>query len=644
MCGIAGFLDFSASTSEVVAHERIRAMSDALTHRGPDGFGTWIDPEAGIALGHRRLAVIDLSEAGHQPMESDTGRYLISYNGEVYNFLELRSELQASGRVFHSGSDTEVMLAAICEWGLLEALKRFIGMFAFSLWDRETRTLTLVRDRMGVKPLYWTISKGHVLFGSELKALMTHQAWLGHIDVNALTGFLRYSYIPSPATAFEGVRQVEPGCIVRIGPDGNAKTEVYWNAREQLLKAAALPFVGTDEEAVDQLEELLRRSVKARMIADVPLGAFLSGGVDSSMVVALMQAQSDRPIQSFSIGFEENGYDEAPYARAVARHLGTDHTEVYFSGKDALDAVSSIPDWFDEPFADPSQLPTYLVSRIARANVTVALSGDGGDELFAGYPRYDYTEALWNRIRCMPRFARTGLAAAIGATPEPWLDRAAALLPSVRRLSSPGRKLHRAAALLSIEAADEVHRRLAEVWTEADRLTGVTGGLRLPKDLDLASRVPSFLARMRYYDMRTYLADDILTKVDRTSMAISLEAREPLLDHRIVEFALGLPDHLLKRDGRSKWLLCAVLDRYVPRRLFERPKMGFSIPTGAWLRGPLRAWAESLIAPERLREEGLLDPQEIGRLWAEHQAGTANRETILWNVLMLQAWRERYNV
>lgn len=644
MCGIAGFLDLSAATGADLARSRIMGMTDAIAHRGPDGADCWTDPQAGIALGHRRLAIIDLSESGRQPMHSADGRFVISYNGEVYNFAELRHDLEARGRAFSGGSDTEVMLAAITEWGLEDALNRFVGMFAFALWDKAARTLHLARDRMGVKPLYWTVSGGHVLFASELKALMRHPAWRGELDVDAVTGFLRYSYIPNPATVFAGVRQVEPGSTVTIGPGGEVRAWTWWDARERLLAACASPFAGSDAEAVATLDGLVRRSVAARMIADVPLGAFLSGGIDSSMVVAAMQVQSARPVRTFSIGFEEEAFDEAPFARAVAEHLGTDHTELYCTGRDALDAVSSIPDWFDEPFADPSQLPTFLVARMAREHVTVALSGDGGDELFGGYPRYDYTEGLWNRIRRLPRPLRGGLGAAVGAMPEPWLDRLASALPRNRRPISPGRKIHRAAALLSLEAADEVHRRLAEVWTDADRLTGVAGGLRLARDPALASSVPSFLARMRYYDMRTYLADDILTKVDRTSMAVSLEAREPLLDHRLVEFALGLPDHLLRREGRNKWVLRAVLERYVPRKLFERPKMGFSIPTGAWLRGPLRGWGEALLAPDRIRSEGLLDAAEVGRLWAEHQEGRANRETILWNLLMLQAWRERYRV
>lgn len=644
MCGVAGFLDLSRSTSEATARERITEMCDALAHRGPDGFDAWVDPSAGIALGHRRLSIIDLSDAARQPMVSQNGRYLISFNGEVYNFGELRQELENLGVTFRSGGDTEVMLAAISSWGLEAALARFLGMFAFALWDREKHTLSLARDRMGVKPMYWTLCDAHVLFGSELKSLMRHPSWKGKLDVAAITGFLRYSYIPHPSTAFENVEQVEPGSIVRIGPGDKLARISWWDMRGQLLKATSEPFSGSDKDAIAQLETLLQQSVSLRMVADVPLGAFLSGGIDSSAIAALMQAQSNHPIRTFSIGFDEKGYDEAPFARGVAAHLGTNHTEAYVTGRDALDAISTIPDWFDEPFADPSQLPAYLVARMAREHVTVALTGDGGDELFGGYPRYRYTALLWDKIRRMPRFLRAGLAAGIGATPETWLDRGASLLPRSYRPISSGRKLHRAAALLSLEAADEVHRRFAEVWPDADRLTGAADGLRLLSDKDLAGQVPSFLLRMRYYDMRSYLCDDILTKVDRTSMAVSLEAREPLLDHRVVEFAMSLPDHLLHRGGRSKWLLRAVLERYMPPSLFERPKMGFSIPTGTWLRGPLRAWAEALISPDRLAAEGLLNSQDVARIWEEHQSGYANRETILWNILMLQAWRERYNV
>ena len=644
MCGIAGFVKLKADHGHNDYVSRVRRMTNALAHRGPDGDGAWVDPEHGIALGHRRLAILDLSDAGRQPMHSADGRYVITYNGEVYNFAAIRRELELHGHTFVGGSDTEVMLAAISQWGLIPALSRFVGMFAFALWDRRERTLSLVRDRIGVKPLYWTRVGDIVLFGSELKALMSHPEWRGELDRKAISGFLRYSYIPAPMTVFKGVSKVTPGAVIRIGPNGDTRQERYWDLRTVAKEAAADPFHGNDEEAVERLDVLLRDAVGSRMVSDVPLGAFLSGGIDSSVVLALMQAQSARPVRSFSIGFEEKAFDEAPFAKKIAEHLGTDHTELYLSGKAALDAVSAIPDWFDEPFADPSQLPTYLVAHMARRDVTVALSGDGGDELFAGYPRYFMVEEFWRRVVRAPGPLRRLVAGMIGAMPEPWLDHLALALPRSKRPLSPGRKLHRAAALFSVTSGDEFQHRIAEVWPNADALVLCNDGLRLASEPGLESDIDSFLTRMRYYDVRNYLPDDILVKVDRTSMAVSLEAREPLLDHRLVAFALSLPRRFLIRDGRSKWLLRQVLERYVPRALFERPKMGFSVPTGTWLRGPLRNWGEALLAPARVGNEGILDAREVAQLWDDHQSGRANRESILWNLMMFQAWRERYSV
>lgn len=644
MCGITGFRAIKPGDNADTLRGAVSSMMEAIAHRGPDGNGHWIDEEAGIALGHQRLAIIDLTETGAQPMHSADDRLVLTYNGEVYNYAELRAELEPLGHRFVGTSDTEVMLAAMREWGVAEAFSRFAGMFACAVWDREEHRLTLIRDRMGVKPLYWTIMNGHVLFGSELKALMAHPAFERRLDRTNAAGFLRYSFIPNPATIFQNVYQVEPGGIVTIDGEGNVRKALYWDLRQVMSEAAANPFEGSDEEAIARLDAILRRSVKSRMVSDVPLGALLSGGIDSSTVVALMQEQSDRPIRSFSIGFEEQEFNEAPHAKAVADHLGTNHTELYLSGQNALDAISAIPDWFDEPFADPSQLPTYLVSHMARQHVTVALSGDGGDELFGGYPRYMMTEGLWNRVSRAPVPLRRAAGAFVSALPEPLLDRAAMILPRDKRPLSAGRKLHRAAALFGVDTADELHRRISEVWPHADSLLGGEGGLRFETDPTLAEEVPCFFTRMRYYDMRTYLPDDILVKVDRTSMAVALEAREPLLDHHLVRFALSLPRHFLVRGDKNKWLLRKVLEQYLPPALFERPKMGFSIPTGTWLRGPLREWAADLLDPVRIRREGTFDADEVERLWADHQAGRANRETVLWNLLMFQAWRERYFV
>ena len=641
MCGIAGFLDLAAATGADELAARAKAMATTIAHRGPDDSGVWVDAPAGIALGHRRLSIVDLSPLGHQPMHSADGRYVISFNGEVYNFPDLRTELEALGHRFNGGSDTEVMLEAFSAWGLERALGRFVGMFAFALWDRQTRTLHLVRDRLGVKPLYWALINGHLLFGSELKALMAHPAWRGAIDPEAAAAFVRHSYVPGPATIFRDVHKLQPGSMLALGPDGVPKIESYWSLSE-VIDRPRNDAIG-EAEALDQLDLLLRDATRRRMIADVPLGAFLSGGIDSSTVVALMQAQSNRRVRTFSIGFHEKEYDEAPYAKAVAQHLGTDHTELYVGAREALDVVPRLADWFDEPFADSSQIPTFLVSRMTREHVTVALSGDGGDELFAGYPRYGLAESLWRRIGGVPATVRCTAGSLIRGIPEPLLDRAAGLMPTRLRPQSFGRKAHRLGALLGLPADDALHAELAAVWPyETQIVPGATGKLRIAPEPGLSARLPDFVSRMQYYDTLTYLPDDILVKVDRCSMAVALEARAPFLDYRVAELVWSLPPRMKRRNGESKWLLRRLLDRYVPRRLIERKKMGFSVPTAAWLRGPLRDWGRDLLAPARIAADGLFDAAEVSRLWDEHQSGRANRETVLWNILMFQAWRERY--
>jgi asparagine synthase (glutamine-hydrolysing) len=644
VCGIAGFLDASAAASAAVATVRVEAMNRAIAHRGPDDFGTFVDAEAGIALGHRRLSIIDLSPLGHQPMTSADGRYVITYNGEVYNFAELRAELVALGHRFRSGSDTEVMLAAFVAWGVEPAVKRFVGMFAIGLWDRQTRTLHLIRDRIGVKPLYWCRHNGVLLFGSELKALMAHPAFRAEIDVEAAAAFVRYSYVPTPATIFRDVHKLAPGSILTVRAGEAPRIASYWRLRDAVAAGARHP-AADENEAADALESILRDSVRGRMIADVPLGAFLSGGIDSSTVVALMQAQSNRKVRTFSIGFREPGYDEAQQAKAVAAHLGTDHTELYVSPREAMDVVPHLPEWFDEPFADSSQIPTYLVSAMTRKHVTVALSGDGGDELFAGYPRYHMVDKAWRRLGKAPKRVRNALGAALGAMPEPLLDRLLALAPTQMRPLNPGSKLHRLAALLAAPTADMLATESGAIWPDERRLVPAsTGACRLRADADLADLVPDMVSRMQYHDTLTYLPDDIMTKVDRCSMAVALEAREPMLDHRLVEFAWTLPSRF-KFDGtQSKRLLRQVLYRYVPRELVERPKMGFSIPLAAWLRGGLRAWADDLLAPARLAGDGIFAAGEVRRLWDQHQSGTANRDNVLWNVLMFQAWKQHYRV
>jgi asparagine synthase (glutamine-hydrolysing) len=536
------------------------------------------------------------------------------------------------------------MLAAFVAWGVEPATTRFVGMFAIALWDRQTRMLHLVRDRIGVKPLYWSWQRGVLLFGSELKALMAHPSWRPEIDIEAAAAFIRYSYVPAPATIFRNVHKLPPGTILTVRAGEAPRIASYWRLRDAVGSGARHPF--TDErEAADELEGILRDSVRGRMVADVPLGAFLSGGIDSSTVVALMQAQSTRKVRTFSIGFREPGYDEAPHARAVAAHLGTDHTELYVTSREAIDVVPHLPEWFDEPFADSSQIPTYLVSAMTRKHVTVALSGDGGDELFAGYPRYRIVDKVWRGLGMAPRRLRGALGAALAKVPEPLLDRLFALAPARLRPLNGGSKVHRLAAILAEPTVDSLYVELAAIWAHDRRLVpAATAACRLRAEQGLADIVPDPVSRMQYYDTLTYLPDDIMTKVDRCSMAVALEAREPMLDHRLVEFAWKLPPRFKADDRQSKRLLRQVLYRYVPRELVERPKMGFSIPLGGWLRGELRPWADDLLSPGRLAGDGIFSAGEVRRLWDQHQAGTANRENVLWNVLMFQAWKAHYRL
>jgi asparagine synthase (glutamine-hydrolysing) len=535
------------------------------------------------------------------------------------------------------------MLAAFVAWGVERAVTRFVGMFALGVWDRQTRTLHLIRDRIGVKPLYWCHHRGVLLFGSELKALMAHPAWRGEIDIEAAAAFLRYSYVPTPATIFRDVHKLPPGTILTVRAGETPRIASYWRLRDAFEGGTQHPC--TDErEAADELDRILRESVRGRMIADVPLGAFLSGGIDSSTVVALMQAQSTRKVRTFSIGFREPGYDEAQHAKAVAAHLGTDHTELYVSARQAIDVVPHLPEWFDEPFADSSQIPTYLVSAMTRKHVTVALSGDGGDELFAVYPRYRIVDKVWRRLGMAPRALRGALGAALGKIPEPLLIgclrwRRAAAAAQWRTQGSP-------ALLAAVRAhGGSLYIELAAIWAHERRLVPAsTGACRLRAEPGLAGAVADPVSRMQYYDTLTYLPDDIMTKVDRCSMAVALEAREPMLDHRLVEFVWKLPPRFKSDDRQSKRLLRQVLYRYVPPALVERPKMGFSIPLAAWLRGDLRAWADELLSPARLAGDGIFAAGEVRRLWDQHQAGTANRENVLWNVLMFQSWKAHYRL
>jgi asparagine synthase (glutamine-hydrolysing) len=620
-------------------------MTRTLAHRGPDANGVWTDDGAGIALGHARLSIIDLSPAGAQPMTSACGRYVIAYNGEVYNAAEIRDDLAAQGEApnYRGHSDTEIILAAMSRWGVRAAVERLIGMFAFAVWDREERTLVLARDRLGIKPLYWGEDGGLFLFASELKSFHAHPGFRPEIDPSALAAFMRYNYVPAPASIYKGVAKLEPGCLLIKQAGVPARIERYWDLRRIARDGQAAPRALSDSEAIDEADALIGDAVKRRMVSDVPLGAFLSGGIDSSTVAALMQAQSRTPVKTFSIGFDVDGFDEAPHAAAVAKHLGTDHTELYVDPGQALDVIPRLPDFYDEPFADSSQIPTYLVSALTRGHVTVALSGDGGDEVFAGYTRYAWGDLLRRRTGWIPRPLRAGAGGLLHMLSEETWDRMLSVLPARCLPSHPGQKVHKLADVLAQPDDMALYRRLITAWRDpAGLVPGATETPTVAWDDTARRDVPAFMECMQMLDTLTYLPDDILTKVDRASMAVSLEARVPLLDHRIVEFAWSLPRHLRVRGGQGKWILRRVLDRYVPRQLTERPKMGFGIPVDLWIKGPLRDWAEDLLSPAALNEDGLLNPAPIRHAWDEHLTGVRNRTTELWSVLMFQAWRRRW--
>jgi len=648
MCGFAGILERDNQTSESALRAIAARMADTLRHRGPDDTGVWVDAAAGVGLSHRRLSILDLSPAGHQPMVSASGRHVIVFNGEIYNSLQLRCELDQVTRgslSFRGHSDTEVMLAAFDHWGVRRAISRMNGMFAFALWDRQERVLYLGRDRLGEKPLYYGWIGRTLLFGSELKALRCHPDFRAEINRDALALYFRHNCIPAPHSIYKGIYKLPPATILAVSIDtAEAAAPVpYWSLKELVERGLANPFSGSEENAVDELDALLRDAVKIRMLADVPLGVFLSGGVDSSTVVALMQAQSNRPVRTFSIGFCEPDYNEAKHAKAVAQHLGTEHTELYVRPTEAMEVIPRLPEMYDEPFADSSQIVTFLIARLAREHVTVCLSGDGGDEVFGGYNRHIWNSRVWKSIRWVPRSVRMAAARAICRVPpyrwDALFQRLSPLLPIKVRHNQFGYKVHKIAGILPSPSPRNMYLVLASHWTEAE---SVVLGAKEPETLltrdDAWPHLPGFSQLMMFLDAATYLPDDILTKVDRATMAVSLEARVPLLDPRVVEFAWRLPSSLKIRNGRGKWILRRLLGRYVPPELTERPKTGFGIPLDRWLRGPLREWAESLLDAGRLRSEGLLNPRPIRKMWGDLLTGGYAWQYHIWDVLMFQAW------
>ncbi|MEX1086343.1 MAG: asparagine synthase (glutamine-hydrolyzing) [Steroidobacteraceae bacterium] len=600
------------------AREQLAKMTACLAHRGPDASGDWLDPEAGVALGHRRLSILDLSAAGSQPMASHSGRYLLVTNGEIYNHLEIRAALAESGgeTAWRGHSDTESLLAAVDRWGAEAALKKTVGMFALALWDRQEQVLTLARDRLGEKPLYYGVQGDVLLFGSELKSLRAHPAFRAEVDRDQLAIYLRRGYVPAPSSIYGGIRKLPPGCLVQFGrnpaPGRLPAPQPFWSLAESAAKGLQNPFIGNDAEAIDRLEEVLSRAVASQSVADVPLGAFLSGGIDSSTVVALMQAQSSRPVRTFAIGFHETAFNEAPYARAVAAHLGTEHTEMIVTPQDAMNIIPRLPRLYDEPFGDSSAIPTFLVAELARRHVTVSLSGDGGDELFGGYTRYGRGDRLWRVLRRVPRPLRAALAPACGRYFKRFVPARSA------------RELYDSVML------DPAARGIVR-GTEGEP-PGASIGLN-------SERAGSdFYQAMMLADGTTYLPDDILVKVDRASMGVSLESRVPMLDHRVVEFAWQLPLQFKLRDGEGKWLLRQLLHKYVPAGLHDRPKTGFGIPVGEWIRGGMRGWAESLLAEQRLQQAGFLDARRVRKHWSQHLEGTTRSGEGIWRVLMFQAW------
>lgn len=653
MCGIAGFFNLGSWGMPTEANSTLLEMAGAIRSRGPDDMGVWTDQEAGIGLAHRRLAIVDLSPAGHQPMHSPSGRYAVVYNGEIYNHGKVRKQLEENGQApaWKGHSDTETLVAALDSWGIRETIRQCVGMFALAIWDRRERALTLVRDRLGEKPLYYGLTGGpnakSVVFGSELKALREHPEFEAHINRDAICLLMRHNYIPAPYSIYQNVYKLPPGCSITFSATHKKHSfepEKYWDASEAAIAGQRNLRNGTESELISELEEILRDTVAQQMMADVPLGAFLSGGVDSSVIVAMMQSLSSRPIKTFTIGFDEAGYDEAIYAKQVARHLGTDHTELYVTSDQAMSVIPELPTVYDEPFSDSSQIPTLLVSKLARQHVTVSLSGDGGDELFGGYTRYTAAAHSWKKLSSIPRTIRQiGAGAVRQVSPERW-DRFADLLPSRYHGQRLGDRAHKAAGVLASETIDDLYLGLVSHWDSPSSL--VLGGHEPPTELtritDRQRSLPD-VQRMMLLDTISYLPDDILAKVDRAAMSVGLETRVPFLDHRLVEYVWSLPQDMKLRSQTGKWILKQVLYKHVPQEMIDRPKMGFGVPLDRWLRVELRDWAEDLLSEARLQREGFFNTSLIRKKWAEHLSGKRNWAYHLWDVLMFQSWHASQN-
>ena len=644
MCGITGYFSVKSDVKKNV----LRSMAESLLHRGPDHQGIWIANDAKIGFAHTRLSILDTSSAGHQPMSSFSGRFIICFNGEIYNHLEMRKRLADSGHSisYKSQSDTETILCCFEIWGIKKTIQETVGMFAFAVFDNKDNKLILGRDRFGEKPLYYGWQGHYFYFASELKAIRKHPSFQPELDHDALQQYMQYAYIPAPLSIYKGIQKLNPGNLLSISLNetaGNMRMESYWDLSEIASNAQQMQFSGSDYDALVELERMLIQSVKDQQLSDVPLGAFLSGGIDSSLIVALMQSQSSRPVNTFTIGFKEDAYNEAKFASEVASHLGTNHNEIYVGANDVMDVIPSLPQLYDEPFADSSQLPTYLVSRLARQHVTVSLSGDAGDEIFGGYNRYMQA----GRFNKYPGFLRKSIAKIILQFTPAQLDRAYQLikpmLPGSLRSSNPGNHMVKIASILSLDSDWEIYQKLVSVGSIENLLSGGTD-IRSDSKKYFDSLKPGadFASRMMLTDSLTYLPDDILCKVDRAAMGVSLETRVPFLDHRLIDFAWTLPLNMKIRDGKGKWILRQLLYKYVPENLIERPKMGFGLPIDSWLRGPLRDWAEDLLNEKDISDSGYLNAVEVKRIWNEHQAGKKNLQFKLWNILMFRAWQKHW--